>query len=119
MINILIKENIELNSKIYKFNEDFNTLFNKQEIELNKVVNYNKNWIRIFGIYNNENYIFIYLFGIKLTIIVNEKNINRIAWWIPVKKWRDNFRSKFARPDQTRPDQTRPDQTRPDQTRHN
>nr|WP_297249421.1 polysaccharide pyruvyl transferase family protein [uncultured Brachyspira sp.] len=108
MINILIKENIELNSKIYKFNEDFNTLFNKQEIELNKVVNYNKNWIRIFGIYNNENYIFIYLFGIKLTIIVNEKNINRIAWWIPVKKWRDNFRSKFARPDQTRPDQTRP-----------
>ena len=117
MINILIKENIELNSKIYKLNEGLNSLFNKQEIELNKLVNYNKNWIRIFGIYNNENYIFIYLFGIKLTIIVNEKNINRIAWWIPVKKWRDNFRSKFARPDQTRPDQTRPDQTRPDQTR--
>ena len=47
------------------------------------------------------------------------KIINTIAWWIPIKKWRDNFRDKFAitRPDQTRPDQTRPDQTRPDQTR--
>ncbi|WP_304354615.1 glycosyltransferase [Brachyspira innocens] len=43
------------------------------------------------------------------------KIINTIAWWIPIKKWRDNFRDKFAitRPDQTRPDQTRPDQTRP------
>ena len=49
--------------------------------------------------------------------------INTIAWWIPVKKWRENFRNKFrpdqTRPDQTRPDQTRPDQTRPDQTRPN
>ena len=43
--------------------------------------------------------------------------VNAIAWWIPVKKWRDNFRNKILRPDQTRPDQTRPDQTRPDQTR--
>ena len=43
------------------------------------------------------------------------KIINDIVWWIPVKKWRENFRDKFKiRPDQTRPDQTRPDQTRPD-----
>ena len=46
-----------------------------------------------------------------------DKLIDIIAWWIPIKKWRDNFRAKFRRPDQTRPDQTRPDQTRPDQTR--
>ena len=46
------------------------------------------------------------------------KIINDLVWWIPVKKWRENFRDKFKiRPDQTRPDQTRPDQTRPDQTR--
>ena len=47
---------------------------------------------------------------------IDKKIINTIAWWIPIKKWRDNFRDKFAitRPDQTRPDQTRPDQTRPD-----
>ena len=44
-------------------------------------------------------------------------DVNKIAWWIPIKKWRDDFRAKFKiRPDQTRPDQTRPDQTRPDQT---
>ena len=48
------------------------------------------------------------------------KIINDLVWWIPVKKWRENFRDKFKiRPDQTRPDQTRPDQTRPDQTRPN
>ena len=35
--------------------------------------------------------------------------VNTIAWWIPIRKWRDNFRSKFAIADQTRPDQTRPD----------
>ena len=39
--------------------------------------------------------------------------VNTIAWWIPVKKWRDSFRNKMLNTDQTRPDQTRPDQTRP------
>ncbi|MEI0446102.1 glycosyltransferase family 8 protein [Brachyspira intermedia] len=45
------------------------------------------------------------------------KLIDSIAWWIPVKKWRDNFRNKIFNTDQTRPDQTRPDQTRPDHIR--
>ncbi|WP_297247630.1 radical SAM protein [uncultured Brachyspira sp.] len=40
-------------------------------------------------------------------------NINKLAWWIPIRKWRDNFRNKMLNTDQTRPDQTRPDQTRP------
>ena len=39
--------------------------------------------------------------------------VNSLAWWIPIKKWRDNFRNKILNTDQTRPDQTRPDQTRP------
>ena len=31
------------------------------------------------------------------------KIINDLVWWIPVKKWRENFRDKFKiRPDQTR-----------------
>ncbi|MBW5393386.1 glycosyl transferase, partial [Brachyspira pilosicoli] len=35
-----------------------------------------------------------------------EKIINKITWWIPIKKWRERFRAKFKiRPDQTRPDQ--------------
>ena len=23
------------------------------------------------------------------------KTIDNIAWWIPIRKWRDNFRNKF------------------------
>ena len=41
---------------------------------------------------------------------MNKKTIDKIAWWIPIKKWRDNFRNKILNTDQTRPDQTRPDQ---------
>ena len=44
---------------------------------------------------------------------MDKKTIDNLVWWIPIKKWRDNFRAKFAIEDQTRPDQTRPDQTRP------
>ncbi|WP_300754466.1 hypothetical protein [uncultured Brachyspira sp.] len=33
--------------------------------------------------------------------------IYSLSWWIPIKKWRYNFRSKFRI--ETRPDQTRPD----------
>ncbi len=65
---------------------------------------------------NNSSYFRITIFGIKLTFRVNEESINKMAWWIPIKKWREAFSSKFAIADQTRPDQTRPDQTRPDQT---
>ena len=35
----------------------------------------------------------------------NNKLIDSMAWWIPIKKLRNNFRNKFTiRPDQTRPD---------------
>lgn len=34
--------------------------------------------------------------------------INRIAWWIPIKKLRDNFKNKFK---MTRQDKTRQDKT--------
>ena len=97
---------------LYKKNNDLKELTN---YEFN-ILYSNQNWIKLFGIYNTNQYIYILFFGIKLTLKVDEKQINKIAWWIPIKKWRDNFRAKFKRPDQTRPDQTRPDQTRPDQT---
>ena len=29
------------------------------------------------------------------TINILEKLIDTLAWWIPIRKWRDNFRSKF------------------------
>ena len=34
---------------------------------------------------------------------MNKKTIDKIAWWIPIKKWRDNFRNKILNTDQTRP----------------
>ena len=71
---------------------------------LNKIMYQNNNTTNIYNDINDINN--------KLS-----KLINTLAWWIPIKKWRDNFRDKFTRPDQTRPNQTRPDQTRPDQTR--
>ncbi|MEI0479307.1 class I SAM-dependent methyltransferase [Brachyspira pulli] len=52
--------------------------------------------------------------------IINKKIdniVNAIAWWIPVKKWRDNFRNKILRSDQIRSDQIRSDQIRSDQIR--
>ena len=82
---------------------------NKNE-EINNM-KLNSNWfnfLTLFAISNNEEYVRIILFGIKFTFRVNENIINKVAWWIPVKKWRESFRNKF-RPDQTRPDQTRPD----------
>ncbi|WP_258222378.1 class I SAM-dependent methyltransferase [Brachyspira hampsonii] len=104
-------------NKINKLNKDIEknyTQLNNKIEEINNKIKENKNWIRLFGIYNNKYYIYVYILGIRITL-----KITKIAWWIPVKKWRDNFRNKFitdqTRPDQTRPDQTRPDQTRPDQ----
>ena len=49
---------------------------------------------------------------------INLKNIcnniiNCIAWWIPVKKWRDNFRNKI----QSRAEQSRAEQSRAEQSR--
>ncbi|WIH87730.1 methyltransferase domain-containing protein [Brachyspira pilosicoli] len=91
-------------------------------ISIMEDIRLNTNWFNLLTIFNipflcisnNSSYFRITILGIKLTFRVNEESVNKIAWWIPVKKWRDNFRSRFKmRPDQTRPDQTRPDQTRP------
>ena len=51
------------------------------------------------------------LCGIKITLKANDEQIKNMAWWIPIKKLRELFVSKFKIEDQTRPDQTRPDQT--------
>ena len=87
LINILIKENMNMNTSISNLSK------NTVNISSSPVIHTINNKIN--------------------------KIVNILAWWIPVKKWRDDFRNKILRPDQTRPDQTRPDQTRPDQTRPN
>ena len=35
------------------------------------------------------------IFGIKIIIKITPEKIDKIAWWIPVKNLRDNFRNKF------------------------
>ena len=123
-INDLMLQNNQLskaneNIKI-QFNEQINYINNKKED-----LKLNINWfsllsifgIQLFSISNNANYLRLTILGIKLTFKVNEKSINKLAWWIPIRNLRDSFRNKFKIEDQTRPDQTRPDQTRPDQTR--
>ena len=77
-------------------NQKINLLKNKlNKLEVKDNKRYSENWIKFFGIYNNKEYIFIYIFFIKFSIKINEKNINKIAWWIPIRKWRDKFRNKF------------------------
>ena len=82
IINYLIEENNEKESEIHY---------------LRNCIDGKQNWIKLFGIYNTKDYLMFYLFGIKISLKINEKNINKIAWWIPVRKWRDNFRNKFFR----------------------
>ena len=108
------------NSKINQYDNRISNIEDNFNIIINNILNkYNdilsSNWIKLFGIYNDNSYIYIYLFGIRFKLKITDKYINKIAWWIPIKKWREDFREKFKmRPDQTRPDQTRPDQTRPE-----
>lgn len=78
----------------YIVNDIINSLINNKNYELEKL-KLNCNWFNIFGISNNSEYLRITLFGIKIIIKINEKNINKLAWWIPVRKWRNNFRNKF------------------------
>ena len=80
----LQNRNLDLQNNIYKLND---SLINK--------INEKQNWIKLFGIYNTKEYLIFYLFGIKISFKMNEERVNKLAWWIPVRKWRDNFRNKF------------------------
>ena len=53
-------------------------------------------WFSAFAISSNKDYLRITIFGIKFTLKVNETMLNNIAWWIPIKKWRNDFRDKFS-----------------------
>ena len=86
IINLLINENTDLNNKI-------NDLYSKN---LDKIDGH-QNWIKLFGVYNTKEYLIFYLFGIKISIKMNEERVNKLAWWIPIRKWRDGFRSKFLK----------------------
>ena len=92
-INIILTNNYKeyLEKYIYKIHECrlFDYFYENITSINDKLYHHNNAYKKIYNI--------IYLY---------EKLINKISWWIPVRKWRDNFRNKML--DQTRPDQTRP-----------
>ena len=53
------------------------------------------NDVRCFGVYHNRNTLEIVIFFIKIKIEMSFKNVNKIAWFIPVKKWREAFKRSF------------------------
>lgn len=53
------------------------------------------NNIRLFGIYYNKNYIEIILFFLKIRLELNYYNLNKLVWFIPIRKYRDRIREYF------------------------
>ena len=94
MIEYLIYENDSLDLKLKEANNEIINLQNNIW-KLNNDLNEKSNWIKLFGIYNTKEYLIFYLFGIKISFKINEERVNKLAWWIPIRKWRDNFRNKF------------------------
>ena len=81
----------------YKRLERELSLKNKETISNNdyQKLRLNCNWWTLFGISNNNEYLRLTLFGIRISIKMNKEKVDKLAWFIPVKKWRDNFRNKF------------------------
>ncbi|CRF35687.1 glycosyl transferase [Brachyspira suanatina] len=105
----IVKQYKDLEYNFNFANNTINTLNNKLD-NLNNYINkqneefkLNINWfsllsilgIHLFAVSNNSHYIRLTILGIKLTFKVNEESINKIAWWIPIKSLRNNFRKKF------------------------
>ncbi|TXJ55897.1 glycosyltransferase family 8 protein [Brachyspira aalborgi] len=90
----------DIDNKNIQFINNINQKLKELDDRINILENYNckrysENWIKLFGIYNTKDYLMFYLFGIKISFKMNENRVNKLAWWIPVRKWRDNFRNKM------------------------
>ena len=86
--------NLEFMVKDYR---DLENKLNSREYTNDEVekLKLNSNWWTLFGISNNSEYLRLTLFGIKLSFKMNKEKVDKLAWWIPFKKLRDNFRNKF------------------------
>ena len=80
---------------LYKKIDNLEQALTLSKYDISKIINENNNWIKLFGIYNTKEYLIFYFFGIKISFRMNEERVNNFAWWIPIRKWRDNFRNKF------------------------
>ena len=89
-------ENNISNLKNYISNLENNINNNYQYLDnLIDEVRFENNIIKLFGLYAKRNYIAIIMLGIKITIRINNEKINKLAWWIPIRKWRNNFRNRL------------------------
>ena len=79
--------NIASTEKYNEISNKYNEISNKYNEISNKYNEINNKYNEISNKYN--------------------KMINTIAWWIPIKKWRDSFRNKILRAEQSRAEQSR------------
>lgn len=91
-------------SKNFYSGENMNMLVNSKSVEesikdIHKEIEDIKirtPWFTLFNVYNNSEYIKIVILNfIRITIKVKRKNIDQIAGFIPIRRWRDNFRKLF------------------------
>ena len=77
-----------LNNEINNYKEEIKSKISNKDLKIN--------WLpTVFGISNNKDTLRIIILFIKITIKMTEKTINKLAWWIPIRKWREDFRAKF------------------------
>ena len=93
--NIILHDEtkIEFFDEILDYNKKYNYLDKETVDNINELISRSRNII-----YNNDkvdnNSINIYKEIEDLNKKIN-KVIDTLAWWIPIRKWRDNFRNKF------------------------
>lgn len=58
--------------------------------------NLNINRLKFLGIYKNDEKVEIVILFIKITININIELLRKVAWWIPIRKWRDSFKGNFG-----------------------
>ena len=91
-INIL-KDYPELQFKIKDAYE--NRIINDCSLKVNNCSS-KVNWLpSMFGIFNTKDRLTFVIFFINITIKVTQKDIDKMAWWIPIRSLRDKFRAKF------------------------
>ena len=80
-------------NEINKYKNEINKY--KNEINKYKIIENKINIADIlFSISKDNSYIVFMIIGIKIKI-KKDNFVKKVSWWIPVKKWRNNFRTKF------------------------
>lgn len=89
----MIASDLSVNSSKREYNEYCKKLYDILEND-NKENDYSNKCCQIIDeATNNRQEELNYKYN-NMTIVFNVI-IDRVTWWIPIRKWRDNFRNKF------------------------